>query len=1257
MNMTNKFLFFIGVSFQNDKANDIRFTKGRTSAETKQMKALEFEANQIANRINVYDRQLLNLESTTALKNVLQREKKLAYDKAKKEGKEALAKYREKAAKTQRELMNRHTESRQKAVDSRNRTEMRGKIKKVVGDLKTLLLGETKDKHVPIGLQKAVAEALDIINMDTVGADERVAKYNDLIAKSSDPDIIAELTKSRDRIALQGENLADKLNALKSAYAEIKNSDDPLIKGSHDESIENLIHNTAITVGETSLRDMSYEQLEAVYDMYKAILTKVRNANKMFKEGKQETITANSEWTKREISAAGGHRNRVLKATKFLKKFGWNMLKPIYAMKLIGSDTLTGLYENVRKGEDVWAVDVNEAKDFFKETAKKYEYNTWDFKKPYKFTDSAGHSFSLTLEQIMSLYAYSKRSQADKHLEIGGFIFDDSIEVTEKNKLGIPMKYEVNDANPYRLKKEDLGKIIDLIKTDMPNVKGFVDEMQAYLSDVMGAKGNEVSLAMYDIKLYKEQNYFPLKSAKYFREFDPEKNGTPKIKNSGFSKKTVPQAGNPIILSNFMDVWANHVNDMSMYHAFVLPLEDFMRVYNYSSTAGGYDSVQQYIKNAYGSQANTYIETLMNDLNGGARTDPATDLIGKGMSLFKKTAVFASASVVIQQPSAIARALAYIDPKYFVDKPVPTKHSETWAEVKKYAPVAIIKEMGYFDTNMGRSTMDFITSQEYEGVKEKFKAVFTDGNYRDEILSKAPALADELAWCAIWKAVKREVADSTNLQVGSEEFLKLAGKRFTEVVTKTQVYDSVLSRSALMRSKDTGAKMVTAFMAEPTTSLNMTVDALVEGKRGNKKFAGRAVGAVVASIILNSILVSFVTAARDDDEDETYIEKYLESLTAEIIDGFNPLTYIPLVKDIWSIAQGYDVERSDMSIWSDFFQSIENLFSNKKSGFEKVEGVVGAVSSFFGLPLKNIMRDARAMYNLTETLLSGTPTTWAGVGDAVGGAIKSSIPLYNRIEKWVGADESKSDNLYDAIISGDQNQIDRVKSQYKDDKAIESAIRQALRENDSRIKEAAKAHSSGDIRGYSKYIDAIVAEGHFDKETVEGAIRAEQSAFNTKINKAAEAKNNGDDAEYKKIVRELRDSYRGIYSQDEIVNLVKKAQEELLETDDDEVEEATSIYKASDVNSAFESGDNEMALEVIDDLINTKVANGMTEKEAKSSIRSSMTSYWKPLYKAAYKSGNTAEKERIERILKASGLYGNASEVIKTCRGWRTERD
>lgn len=1092
---------------------DLSFPKKGTKKDTARINSLRTEANRVANRINTYDRQLLNLESTTALKNVLAREKNLAYKRAEQRGKEALAQYREKAAKDQRALKDKYIESRKKAIESRGKTEMRLKIRKVVRELNTLLLNPTKDKHVPIGLQESVAAALDIINMDTVGADDRVAKYDALIAKEKDPAMKAELTRSRDRIKSQDDNLADKLTALKGAYAEIKNSDDPLVRRSHNEDIEDLIASTAKDVGDTSLRDMSYGQLESVYEMFKAIKATVRNANKLFAEDRQATISDNSRSVALEVSAAGGHRDRVLKATKWLKKFGWNMLKPIYAMKMIGSETLTRLYENVRKGEDTWAVDVNEARMFFKETANKYGYNSWDFKRRYSFKDNVGNSFSLSLEQIMSLYAYSKREKADRHLEVGGFIFDDAIEVVEKSKLGIPMRYEVNDANPYRLNREDLGRVIGILDTDLKQVKGFVDEMQAYLSDVMGAKGNEVSLAMYDIKLFKERNYFPLKTSRYFREFDAEQSANPNLKNSGFSKKTIPQAGNPIVLSNFMDVWAKHVNDMSMYHSFVLPLEDFMRVYNYSSMQGGYDSVQKHIKNAYGAQANEYIETLMNDLNGGARTDPATDVLGKGISLFKKGAVFASASVVVQQPSAIARAMAYLNAKYFVDKPSITKHSETWAEVKKYAPVAIIKEIGYFDTGMGQSTVEWIKGD--KSLRDKI----------DDVASKAPALADELAWCCIWKAVKREVEDTSNLVEGTEAFLRLAGERFTEIITRTQVYDSVLSRSALMRSKDTGMRMATAFMAEPTTSLNMVVDAIIEGRRGDKRFARKAIGAVAASIILNSILVSLVYAARDDDEDETYVEKYLESLTTEVIDGFNPITYIPFAKDIWSIAQGFDVERSDMSIVGDLWESIENLFSNNKSGFEKVEGVAGSVAALFGMPLKNVLRDVKGVYNLITNLLSDTPTTKTGVIDAVGDAVANAIPLYSRIEKLVGADESKSDKLYEAIISGDQAHIDRVKSQYKDNKDLASAIRKALRENDPRIIEAVMAFYEGNHKQRQSLTLEVEKEGNFSTAIVRGAINNEIQYLKNKIKDAKAAKRKGDTEEFDKIVEKLCERY------------------------------------------------------------------------------------------------------------------------------------
>jgi pseudouridine kinase len=63
-------------------------------------------------------------------------------------------------------------------------------------------------------LQVAVASALDVVNMDTVAADERIAKYNALIAKATNPDVIASLTETRDRIQNQGDKIISQCDSI-----------------------------------------------------------------------------------------------------------------------------------------------------------------------------------------------------------------------------------------------------------------------------------------------------------------------------------------------------------------------------------------------------------------------------------------------------------------------------------------------------------------------------------------------------------------------------------------------------------------------------------------------------------------------------------------------------------------------------------------------------------------------------------------------------------------------------------------------------------------------------------------------------------------------------------------------------------------------------------------------------------------------------------------------------------------------------------
>ena len=1300
------------------QANDIRFTKGRTSAETKQMKALDFEANQIANRINVYDRQLLNLESTTALKNVLQREKKLAYDKAKKEGKEALAKYREKAAQTQRELMNRHTESRKKAIERADKTTMRKNIRKLVKELNSLLKNSNKKKNVKQELQETVATSLalaevlfndDIKNEDIVrlGVDSvteaesiLLNEYRDLLDKrdaliakiestygngivkenllTEVGSIEEDLAKVKNRISTLNGKLSEvferertRLNkatmntvfdTLITEYSNLADSGNDYIKNAYSEVMKTRLETLKKDLDGKIAKDMDIHQLAEVYDAFKMIKHMISTANGIFRDGRIEdlaTYVSNTQGEIYESTTEPKDLNVVADAiASVFNEFSWNNLRPVDAFERLGSKTFEKLFWDYINGMGVAAKDVVEAGEVIANAREKYGYSKWNMKlADTAYTTREGLTFKPSLADKLSIYAYSKREGADGnkqamgHMVDGGFTYDTgrTYKDVEKGKTYVRRKL----SSPYRLSEGNIKSIIDSLTQEQ---KAYVDAILPYLTD-MGKKGNEVSMTLYGIELFGEKVYFPLQSsADYLSSTTQELGATQtmsSLANSGFTKQTTPGADNPIVLRGFDDVVLEHIEKMSNYHGLVIPIENLRRVFDNVSrdTEKNSLSTKTLIGSRYGVEAQKYFAQLLTDLNGGMSPSGAKSILGKLFSRGKAMSVSANLSVVAQQYFSIIRAMEVLDPKYFVpllNGEAKKTDMKQYEELKKYAPIAIIKEMNGFDVGSSGRVKDYIG---YEGARK-------DADYIkkkiDDIAMWGAGKMDELGWVTIWKAVKAEVASEQKLTPGTDEFYKACETRFTEVVTKTQVFDSVASRSGYMRSKYDAVKYATSFMGEPTVVMGryfvngINLVRAIKSKDGGKikeaslHFA-RAAAVIAISQVLGNLAKSLIYAGRDDEEDEAFLEKWAKNFAEAMVSDLNVFNSLPFTRDIMSIIEGWDVERPDLTLIADAVTSTKNVFDGDIT-FDDSLDFIGAVGNLFGIPFKNVIREIKSAINVIDDIfVDGIAPT------DIGGAF---------VEGLTGEERTKQTNLYNAIIRGDTGKIEAIKVTYKTEKAYESAVKSALRENDSRIKEAAKANSSGNIRGYSNYIDAIASEGHFDRETVEGAIRAEQSAFNTKINKAAEAKNNGDDVEYKKIVRELRDSYKGIYSQDEIVNLITKAQKEQLETKDDDVDEVTSIYKASDVNSAFESGDNEMALEVIDDLINTKVANGMTEKEAKSSIRSSMTSYWKPLYKEAYKSGNTAEKERIERILYASGLYGDTSrKVMDVCREWRTERD
>lgn len=1196
---------------------ELSFAKG--ARDISKIAKLREEAEKTANRIGIYDKRLLKLEASKPLRAVLEREKQKSYNRAKAEARADLDAYRERALMKQEELKTRYQESKKRGVEGRKKTEVRHKIKGIVGELDTLLRNPTSKKHIKEELRRGVAEALSAFNMDTIGAEERLAEINRKLRNESDPYEIERLLESYNRIKNQDANLKEKLEKLNTAYEKIKDSDDIELNLAYQEVIQNSIKAVSEKVGDTSIRDMTLEQLLMVYDLFKMIRHTIRDANKAFKAKKALTITQMSEAANQEIRTVAGqpYQRNVVSATA--QRMGWSLLKPYVAFRTIGSDVFTDLYRELRNGEDTFYTDVKESIDFVEEQYKKHGFKDWDMKETKTFKSKSGKEFELTLEQMMTLYAYSKREQAHAHIMEGGIVFEDAL-VVKKNKLGVPIKYEVTTKDAFNLSVDTFTQIASTLTEEQ---KAFVDEMQAYLSDTMGAKGNEISMQLLGVKLFKEKFYLPIKSSQYYMNFKAEEAGEVKLRSPAFSKETVHHANNPIVLHNFTDLWAEHINDMSMHHSFVLALEDFTRVYNYKTkTDANVETMdtKATLETAYPG-VTKYINKFLKDMNGGVRSE-TVGFAEKMTSLAKKGAVLGSASVAIQQPSAIMRAMAYINPKYFVGEKVSEgKHKEKWEELKKYAPIAGIKEMGRFDVGMGASTTDLIKAD--KNFLEK----------AEDVLSLPPAFMDEVTWLTIWNAVKRETAHNyPKLATSSEEFLTLAGERFTDVISLSQVYDSVFSRSDLMRNKSWIAKSLTAFMAEPTTTLNMLWDSCVQGKRtGSKKgFVATTTatgGAVMAAIVFNSLLKSFVMAMRDDDEDESYIEKYFESFVGDLKDNINPLNLVPFVKDIVSIFKGYDVERMDVALISDFKDTIDAFDSDNKTLYEKWSGLIGAASALFGVPVKNIERDVRALFNTIfgkreHTTLEG----W----------------LYAIEKGWTGNEKSNGQQLYEAMLKGDTKHIERVKARFEDQKDIEAAVYKALKENDVRVKEAAKARNNGDIAGYTEIAKEIVGEGIFSQDNVVAAINSEIRAFNSKISEAASAKLAGEAKEYKDILDKLIDTYKGVYTREEIEEAIAKSKPKDT-TDSDEIK---SIYVVEDFYKAVRGYDLATAYAVREDIIGAAVDNGKSQRAAEQAFESSLATF----VGNRYKEGLIEDESAADMLINYAGF--TEEEASSRIRYW-----
>ena len=182
----------------------------------------------------------------------------------------------------------------------------------------------------------------------------------------------------------------------------------------------------------------------------------------------------------------------------------------------------------------------------------------------------------------------------------------------------------------------------------------------------------------------------------------------------------------------------------------------------------------------------------------------------------------------------------------------------------------------------------------------------------------------------------------------------------------------------------------------------------------------------------------------DDDKDATYFERYVKSVVGSLDPIDVTLNLVPMVKDVYEIFRGYDVERTDMSVFNDIYTYSKVLSNPDKSWFDRLKSGVSLAGIITGIPAKNLWRD-----------IEGTVNTFKTVKDTDYRDGAAKMAALQGLSEWAfGPDVSKAatiDKLVRAMAKGDQAetaaQMKTLSTFYEDDeKKRNTAIKKAGKE-------------------------------------------------------------------------------------------------------------------------------------------------------------------------------------------------------------------
>lgn len=993
----------------------------------------------------------------------LQEENKEALRKAKEQAKNEKKLLREKYATNAEARIAAVKEKYEKRIDRNEYWRLRRLAVKDAKALAEWMKSPTDSKHIPKKFKETIGTILGLIETEK-------------------PDL---------RIPLQS------FVTMKGALQELYGDQEGLyLYVEQDDQVINILDRFIQKYPEgANLDTMNGADMKYFRNLMASVKKACTDANKLHTSQREKSVIEVSEgFIKKSKKKKDARETGIIRQMQdFL---GLEMLDANSFFKRIGGDVYGELWKGLRKGLDKKINHWREAMDFINELVDPKTVRKWTEEAAQEF-EIDGTKVQLTVPQRMSFYCLMKRDQGRQHiigtqiptengiLDIrGGGFKAEPISHTQKGK-----KAKIEKAKVVEPTAADIQAILGTLTEEQ---KKAAEAIQKYLSEDVAAWGNETTMLLFGYEKFTTKNYFPIVSDKNFVNQLVTKTDdiAPLLKSLGMTKNINRFANNPVMLQDIFKVFANHVDQMSNYNAFAASESDFNKFMNYKKKQekgkekGKVDTVRNEMDRTMGKGGEKYINTLMNRLVTASGLSDDSDFAKMLVRNMKVASVGANLRVIVQQPTAYLRASNSLSMKYLLNPAVFKKTDK--GTIYKYAPIALWKSWGNYEMDTGKTM--------YEQMIAPTKAAKTK-----ELLMAGAGWADEVTWSRLWNACVLEAKDK-HKGATQEEIYTIAGERFGEIVDESQVVDSVLHRSQIMRKKGLYTQMTTSFMSEPTKTFNMASNALVELVRNNtpenrRKFV-RCYMTIIASSVATACAAGLADAMRDDDDDDTFLEKWKKAVAGDyskaetpkdyimavlsnnIADNLNPMGMIPYLRDGWSLLQGYDINRTDFDWLNDIMKNIKRWeqFAAGESEYTLASlllNTTGAISKMTGVPIGSAERDLKALTNWVVLHIIGDDE------------MKFN---YKKLSKDVGSEKNASyyaERMLKAKFSGNDDLATRIYNEMiaagvsneKIDNKLESKEKKLLKE-EPETTEGAEAYAAGDYNGYMNAIDSLTAKGY-----------------------------------------------------------------------------------------------------------------------------------------------------------------------------------